>query len=78
MGKGGRAAHRFKEMTEGKFVVIAADIYDMENLHEYGVVRATQNVFPTRKDAEDMAIKMNDGRTHHYVLTEPEALAIGA
>lgn len=59
-------------------MVMAADIYDMENLQEYEVVRATQDVFPTRKDAEGMAIKMNDGRTHHYVLTELEALAIGA
>lgn len=59
-------------------MVMAANIYDMENLHEYGVVRVTQDVFPTRKDAENMAAKMDDGRTHHYVLTELEALAIGA
>lgn len=57
------------------FVVVAANVYDMENLPDYDVAKVRAG-FPDRDAAEAHADCLNDIHGymwHHYVLAEDEA-----
>jgi hypothetical protein len=67
-------------MTADTYVVMVADLNEMENCPDYAVCRLAES-FATREAAEDRADELNTRfgyQDHYYVVTLAEAVAIGA